>query len=48
MVVADQDKQDSIMAKNHLHNPVGSDHYKTGDFLAYKEFKHFSLEEGKK
>jgi hypothetical protein len=48
MVVVDQDKQDSMMAKKNLYNPMGSEHYKTGDFLSHKEDKHFSLEEGKK
>ena len=48
MVVSDQDKQDSMMAEKHLHNPVVSEHYKPGELLAHKEDKHFSLEEGKK
>ena len=47
MVVADQDKQDSMMVEKHLYNPMGSDHYNPGDFLSHKEDKHFSLEEGK-
>jgi hypothetical protein len=47
MVVANQDKQDSMMAEKHLHNLVGSEHYKSGDLLAQKEDEHCSLEEGK-
>jgi hypothetical protein len=47
MVVADQDKQDSMMAEKHLHNQVGSEHYKPGDLLPQKEDEHCALEEGK-
>jgi hypothetical protein len=48
MVVTDQDKEDSMMVEKHLHNSLGSEHYKPGDLLAHKEDKHFSLEEGNK
>jgi hypothetical protein len=37
-----------MMVEKHLHNPVGSEHYELGDFIARKEDKHVSLEEGKK
>ena len=47
MVVAGQDKQDSLMDEKHLHNPVGSEHYSSGDLLAHEEDKHFSLENSK-
>jgi hypothetical protein len=47
MVVSNQDKQDLMMAEKHLHNPVGSEHYKSVDLLSHKEDKHYALEEGK-
>ena len=47
MVVVGQDKQDSMMDEKHLHNPVGSEHYRPSNFLAHEEDKHFSLEDGK-
>jgi hypothetical protein len=36
------------MAEKHLHNLVGSEHYKSGNFLSHKEDKHVSLKESKK
>jgi hypothetical protein len=47
MVVAGQDKQDSMMDEKHLNNPMGSEHYRPCDFLTHEEDKHFSLEDGK-
>jgi hypothetical protein len=36
-----------MMDEKHLHNPVGSEHYRLGDLFAHEEDKHFSLENGK-
>jgi hypothetical protein len=47
MVVAGHDKKDLMLEEKHLHNPVGSKDYRSGDFLVHKEDKHFSLEDGK-
>lgn len=47
MVVAGQDKKDSMVHEKHWHNPVGSEHYRSGDLFAHEEDKHFSLENGK-
>jgi hypothetical protein len=46
MVVSGQDKKDSMVDEKHLHNPVGSKHYRPGDLLSHED-KHFSLEYGK-
>jgi hypothetical protein len=37
-----------MMDEKHLDKPMGSEHYRPSDFLAHKEDKHVSLEEGKK
>ena len=34
--------------EKNLDNPLGSEHYKLGDFLSHKEDKHYALKEGKK
>jgi hypothetical protein len=47
MVVAGQDKQDSMIDEKHLHSPIGSEHYRLGDLLAHEEDNFFSLEYGK-
>jgi hypothetical protein len=44
MVVAGQDKKDLMMNEKHLHNPVGSEHCRSGDLFSHEEDKHFSLE----
>ena len=35
------------MNEKHLHNPMGSEHYRPSDLLSHEEDKHFSLENGK-
>jgi hypothetical protein len=47
MVVAGQDKKDSMMNEKHLLNPMGYEHYRLGDLFSHEEDKHFSLENGK-
>jgi hypothetical protein len=36
-----------MVDEKHLHNPVGSEHYRPGDFLSHEEDKKISLENGK-
>jgi hypothetical protein len=36
-----------MMDEKHLHNLMGFEHYRLGDFISHKEDKHFSLEDGR-